>query len=67
VGKMTACPKSTPVGCEVDREAVRQIVLAHMTAHPWVATGLPELVRACCALRPCASDLTLCEVSQCQP
>ena len=60
---MTVCPRASPVRCEVDPEARWQMVAVPMFALLlWMPQDFGALVRACCALRGCRSDLTLCEV-----
>jgi len=66
---MTTCPKASPVRCEVDWDAIRQEAAVKAFAQYfsiWPDVAPQGLVLAAFnALRPCPSDLTLCEVAQC--
>lgn len=60
---MTTCPNPSPVRCEVDQEAAKQILdVARFGLLLFTPRDLRELFCAACALCGCPSDLTLCEV-----
>lgn len=60
---MTTCPVLPFIRCEVDQEAVAQILaVAWFGLLLFIPRDFHQLVCAFCALRGCEHDLTLCEV-----